>query len=319
MSEPSPTIKGFLQQAEDGLALLRSKATPRKKLEKQQEAKEAKSSSSPGLQSPEKEAKEQMEVQARTMLGLDRRLRGFDLRFKSLEKAIASAAELAAASSKCGRDGIEAATAAAAAVRVEGEARCRDLSKRIDALSKPLPEDAERVQAWLGKDLQCIEKRLQNQLEQKTEELFEAAESMVATLKAEVHMEIVALREEVLQGKGIVKPQGKAEEALEQRLKTAEADLRRAVHGVAELETRVQGEERVYWTVVQSLEQRVGSLEARDGTSVEGRMGKLETEIAKLLQKLPEAQPERATQDGPVRRPRGRLRSEKVELTETDQ
>ncbi|CAJ1379648.1 unnamed protein product [Effrenium voratum] len=81
-------------------------------------------------------ASEQLELQARTMLGLDRRLRGFDARFRSLEKAVTSAAELAAASARCGQDGAEAATAAAAAVRVEAEARCRELAKRIDGLRR---------------------------------------------------------------------------------------------------------------------------------------------------------------------------------------
>lgn len=94
---------------------------------------------------------------------------------------------------RCGRDGIEAATAAAAAVRVEAEAKCRDLSKRIDGLTKPLREDAQRaespesslreclrshlsaeVREWLGEDLQCIERRLLTRLEEKSHELFEA-------------------------------------------------------------------------------------------------------------------------------------------------
>ena len=57
---------------------------------------------------------------------------------------------------------------------------------------------------------------------------------------------------------------------------------------MSELETRVQGEERVgpgpwepaasevYWTVVQSLEQRVGSLEASAASPLEDRMRRLE-------------------------------------------
>lgn len=304
MSQPSPTIKGFLQQAEDGLALLRSKTTPRKKST-------AEGSASVQVsrllrESPEgKDAQEQLELQARTMPGLDRRLRGFDARFKSLEKAIASAAELAAASSRCGRDGIEAATAAAAAVRVEAEAKCRDLSKRIDSLSRH--EDTGRVQEWQGlqgEDLHSIERRLRSQLEQRVDE---ASESIAAELKAEVQMELAAFREDLSLSRASPGKHERADSALERRLITAEEDLRRAVHGVAELENRVQGEERVYWTVVQALEQRVGSLEAcSNQLSVEDRMGKLEAQIARLLDRVAGSpQPRRppsVTQD-PVRRP----------------
>lgn len=304
MSQPSPTIKGFLQQAEDGLALLRSKATPRKKSTPEGSA--SVQVSRLLRESPEgKDAQEQLELQARTMLGLDRRLRGFDARFKSLEKAIASAAELAAASSRCGRDGIEAATAAAAAVRVEAEAKCRDLSKRIDSLSRP-HEDTGRVQewhGWQGEDLHSIERRLRSQLEQRVDE---ASESIAAELKAEVQMELAAFREDLSLSRPSPGKHERADSALERRLITAEEDLRRAVHGVAELENRVQGEERVYWTVVQALEQRVGSLEAcSNQLSVEDRMGKLEAQIARLLDRVGSPQPRRppsVTQD-PVRRP----------------
>lgn len=310
MSQPSPTIKGFLQQAEDGLALLRSKTTPRKKST-------AEGSASVQVsrllrESPEgKDAQEQLELQARTMLGLDRRLRGFDARFKSLEKAIASAAELAAASSRCGRDGIEAATAAAAAVRVEAEAKCRDLSKRIDSLSRPR-EDTGRVQEWHGEDLQSLERRLRSQLEQRMDE---ASESIAAELKAEVQMELAAFRQDLSLSRPSPGKHERADSALERRLITAEEDLRRAVHGVAELENRVQGEERVYWTVVQALEQRVGSLEAcSNQLSVEDRMGKLEAQIARLLDRVAPGspqprQPPSVMQDPAVRRPRGVLAS----------
>eukprot|EP00435_Cladocopium_sp_Y103_P015150 s1275_g3.t1 len=212
---------------------------------------------------------------------------------------------------RCGRDGIEAATAAAAAVRVEAEAKCRDLSKRIDSLSRPR-EDTGRVQEWHGEDLQSLERRLRSQLEQRMDE---ASESIAAELKAEVQMELAAFRQDLSLSRPSPGKHERADSALERRLITAEEDLRRAVHGVAELENRVQGEERVYWTVVQALEQRVGSLEAcSNQLSVEDRMGKLEAQIARLLDRVAPGspqprQPPSVMQDPAVRRPRGVLAS----------
>lgn len=328
MSQPSLTIKAFLQQAEDGLALLRTKATPRKKA--MAEGSASVQVSRLLRESGQEDAKDQLELQARTMLALDRRLRGFDARFKALEKAIASAAELAAESSRCGRDGMEAATAAAAAVRVEAEAKCRDLSKRIDGLSAPSREDAERVQQWLGEDVESIEKRLRSQLEQRAEEVLQASQCIAAELKAEVQMELASFREDLSfrsRPPGAVGAVG-AESAWERLLLSTKEDLRRAVHGVADLESRVQGEERVYWSVVQSLEQRVGSLEASSNQMLDDRMGKLEAQIARL-DRTPGARPQPSAgsagsvvQDPAVKRPRGMLASmalaemPQVELTQ---
>eukprot|EP00434_Breviolum_minutum_P032726 symbB.v1.2.028939.t5/scaffold3119.1/size63149/2 len=109
MSQPSLTIKAFLQQAEDGLALLRTKATPRKKamaeadrsdIREEKQPSDVKCQGSASVQVSRLLRESGQELQARTMLALDRRLRGFDARFKALEKAIASAAELAAESSR---------------------------------------------------------------------------------------------------------------------------------------------------------------------------------------------------------------------------
>jgi len=319
MSQPSLTIKAFLQQAEDGLALLRTKATPRKKA--MAEGSASVQVSRLLRESGQEDAKDQLELQARTMLALDRRLRGFDARFKALEKAIASAAELAAESSRCGRDGMEAATAAAAAVRVEAEAKCRDLSKRIDSLSAPSREDAERVQQWLGEDVESIERRLRSQLEQRADEVLQASQCIAAELKAEVQMELASFREDLSFRS---RPPGVGESAWERLLISTKEDLRRAVHGVADLESRVQGEERVYWSVVQSLEQRVGSLEASSNQMLDDRMGKLEAQIARL-DRTPGARPQptgSVVQDPAVKRPRGMLASmalaemPQVELTQ---
>ncbi|CAE8604777.1 unnamed protein product, partial [Polarella glacialis] len=96
---------------------------------------------------------------------------------------------------------------------------------------------------------------------------------------------------------GLSTPLGNSQnEAVELRLRDAEAALRQAADGVADLEARVQGEERVYWTVVQALEQRVGFLEeaweSRQGlepglgAAVEQRLAAVEAETTKLLRRL---------------------------------
>ncbi|CAE7553348.1 pgl [Symbiodinium natans] len=306
MCQPSPTIAGFLQQAEDNLALLRARAqfTPRKARERR--AEESPESASARMSqrlkgtasthaSPLQE--EPVEELSRTpwqlwLRELDRKVRGFDARFRSMEKAVASAADLAAASSRCGRDGIEAATAATAAVRVEAEAKCRELAQRIESLSgsggrwtQELEARIDNcVQASLTSDLRCLERRLVAQFSQRHSEVLEAAQQMMAELKAEVSLEL-----EALQGRSCRRrPAGRGSEgALEGRLSLAEKDLRRALRDVDDLE-------RVAAGPLRHLEQRVASLEAREEPEAmapgsgqqEKRIDRLEADLVKLFRKL---------------------------------
>lgn len=283
MCQPSPTIAGFLQQAEDNLALLRARAqfTPRKAREKVAEESPGSASarmsqrlratgSTRASPRPQEEPAE-LElhaVHARTLRDLDRKIRGFDARFKSMEKAVASAADLAAASSRCGRDGIEAATAATAAVRVEAEAKCRELAQRIESLAVPgrWCKDLEvkidtMVQASLDHDLQVLERRLVAQFSKRHSEVLEAAEQMTSELKAEVGQQLQAFKDGRITA--ACAPTRTAEAlALEGRLRIAEADLQRALRDVDDWER------------------------ATRPTHHEQRIDKLEADLAKLFQRL---------------------------------
>ncbi|CAJ1355078.1 unnamed protein product [Effrenium voratum] len=174
-------------------------------------------------------ASEQLELQARTMLGLDRRLRGFDARFRSLEKAVTSAAELAAASARCGQDGAEAATAAAAAVRVEAEARCRELAKRIDGiLEKDLEAQVDSiVQKCLGKDFQSVQRRL-SQLEKLSKEMEESGPKIAAHEATRTHEERGALERRLCAAELAVEGlHGLVGKPLEERMSKLEAEIAR--------------------------------------------------------------------------------------------
>ncbi|CAE7350951.1 unnamed protein product [Symbiodinium sp. CCMP2456] len=283
MCQPSPTIAGFLRQAEDNLALLRARAqfTPRKAREKVAEESPGSASarmsqrlratgSTRASPRPQEEPAE-LElhaVHAGTLRDLDRKIRGFDARFKSMEKAVASAADLAAASSRCGRDGIEAATAATAAVRVEAEAKCRELAQRIESLAVPgrWGKDLEvkidtMVQASLDHDLRCLERRLVAQFSKRHSEVLEAAEQMTSELKAEVGQQLQAFKDgRITAACGPTRPAEAL--ALEGRLRLAEADLQRALRDVDDWER------------------------ATRPTHHEQRIDKLEADLAKLFQRL---------------------------------
>mmetsp|Transcript_23109 Transcript_23109/g.57463 ORF Transcript_23109/g.57463 Transcript_23109/m.57463 type:complete len:1121 (-) Transcript_23109:204-3566(-) len=319
------------------------------------------------LEEGEKEAREQLDLQARTMLGLDRRVRGFDSRLQALEEAVSSAADLAAASSQCSRDGVEAATAVASAVRLETEARCADMEKRLERLSLNSGGSGEQFQqqlADLGQSLRQEILDTQRHLEDLRRELLghrqQEPESLqkistpVASLPSasasslgreglaeELRRDIIDIQQRLmddLRERGargdnaahverstaatpgrtspaamVAELLGPVSELIERRLQAAEASFRQAIDAsearlgcavkqevsrlieerfarqppsvassqpamakghaggsgglrqmadvIEELEARVQGEERVYWTVVQALEERVGDLE----------------------------------------------------------
>jgi len=292
MCQPSPTIAGFLQQAEDNLALLRARAqfTPRKAREKVAEDSPGSASARMSQRlratgstraSPRPQEPAELELHARALRDLDRKMRGFDARFKSMEKAVASAADLAAASSRCGRDGIEAATAATAAVRVEAEAKCRELAQRIESISVPgrWAQDLEvkidnMVQASLDHDLRSLERRLVAQFSKRHSEVLEAAEQMTSELKAEVGQQLQAFKDGRIMA--ACAPNRPAEAlALEGRLRLAEADLQRALRDVDDWER------------------------ARPAHH-EQRIDKLEADLAKLFQRLG------STSDMGVQDPRAR-------------
>mmetsp|Transcript_12964 Transcript_12964/g.24514 ORF Transcript_12964/g.24514 Transcript_12964/m.24514 type:complete len:630 (+) Transcript_12964:1-1890(+) len=332
MCQPSPTIVGFLQQAEDNLALLRARAqlTPRKNRSKLVEDSPGSASARMSQQlrgtgsnhaSPRPdEDLDELGVQARVVRDLDRKVRGFDARFKAMEKAVASAADLAAASSRCGRDGIEAATAATAAVRVEAEAKCRDLAQRIECLPSPKwTEELETrvenlVQACLNQDFQILERRLIAKFTKQASEVLEAAQHMTTELKAEVSWQLKALQHGCRTDSvpGLLREGSDLKalasvgntEGLEGRLTHAEVDLQRALRQVQSLE------HQAYVQPLQRLEERLGCLEAREASAAnppqEHRIAQLEADLAKLFQKLASTSSSIGVQD-PRARPTARL------------
>ncbi|CAE7315544.1 unnamed protein product, partial [Symbiodinium pilosum] len=212
----------------------------------------------------------------------------------------------------CGRDGIEAATAATAAVRVEAEAKCRELAQRIESLPVPgrWTQDLEAkidslVHASLNDDLRCLERRLLAQFSNRHSEVLEAAQQMAAELKAEVNMQLEAVQAgRILQpahregSEGSGPCLGGRKEDLESRLRIAEADLRRAMRDVDSME-------RAYAGPIQQLEQRIVSLEACKAPAMpaqEQRIHRLEADLVKLFQRLGSASPSVGVQDPSARR-----------------
>lgn len=226
------------------------------------------------------EAKELMDVQAQTMLGLDRKVKSFDGRLRAAEAAAATAAEAATqVASRASAEAIAEATSAAAAAeaaaaaaassaRQEAEAcygefqrklesavgpnqakvphQLADLHRRIAALTDTVRRDHEASKHFLQRAVEGFEEELRRSLQRQVEDLDRERRSREERNAELMAAEMRKRAEEASRSVAEDLLGGALAEMVEQRVRAAEEAIGHSVAGLGrEVTERVKAAEEV--------------------------------------------------------------------------